>query len=681
MRQIVLLAILLAVVVTRPSAQSPAGPAPGFDLTQLDRTANACADFYQFACGGWRASNPLPDDKPRWGRYDEMAERNREKLRVLLEAVSKPSPARTPLETQVGDHYAACMDEPSANRKGTTPIEPYLERIAGIQSRADLLATVAALHHDGISALFDFGAQPDLRNANVVMASLDQGGLGLPDRDYYLKSDPKNVERRAKYVEHVQRMLELAGHRADAARTDASTVMRIETALAQASMDRVSRRDPKNLDHRMTRTELQQLAPRLGFDDYLRATTAPAFVELNNANPSFFSAASRLVDETPVAQWKAYLTWRVIRWAAPRLSTPLVEEDFRFNGQYMRGARQREARWKTCVRAVDRDLGEASGRLFVERYFGPEGRQKMREIVTNVMAALEESIRTVPWMSDATRQKALVKLQKITTAKLGFPDRYRDYASVRIAPDDLLGNAARSARFEVERTWAKIGKPLDRTEWGMTPPTVNAYYDPQGAEIVFPAGILQPPMFDLTADDAYAYGAIGRVVGHELTHGFDDEGRKFDADGNLTDWWTEADSKAFEERAACVDRQYGGYSPVNDQAGRPIFLNGKLTLGENVADNGGVRMAYRAYLKSLEGRQRQVVDGFTPEQRFFIGYGVSRCENTTEEYSRMLVDTDPHSPGRFRLIGAVSNLPEFWQAFSCKPGDAMVRGEKACRVW
>ncbi len=352
----------------------------------------------------------------------------------------------------------------------------------------------------------------------------------------------------------------------------------------------------------MRRDDLLHLAPAMRLDAYLGATGAPPFDELNNANPAFFASVNRLVELTPLAEWKTYLAWRVIRWGAPRLSTPFVEEDFRFNGQYMRGAKAREARWKTCVRQVDRDLGEASGRLFVERYFGPEGKQKMREIVTNVMAALEDSIRQVDWMSEPTRQKALAKLAKIRTGKLGFPEKYRDYSAVTIAPDDFLGNVAQSARFEADRRWAKIGKPLDRTEWGMTPPTVNAYYDPQAGEIVFPAGILQPPMFDLGADDAYAYGAIGRVVGHELTHGFDDEGRKFDADGNLTDWWTEADAAAFEQRASCIEHQYDRYSPVSDAAGAPIFLKGKLTLGENTADNGGVRMAYRAYLKSIAGQ-------------------------------------------------------------------------------
>jgi endothelin-converting enzyme/putative endopeptidase len=667
---------------SRPDpASSSTGGSAGFDLSQLDRSADPCVDFYQFACGGWRRKNPLPDDKSRWGRYDEMAERNREKLRVLLEDAGRPGAARTPLERQVGDYYAACMDESLANRKGAAPLQPFFDRIAGIRSSAELVRVVATLHGDGATALFDFGSQPDLRNANQVIAYVDQGGLGLPDRDYYLKTDPKNVERRARYREHVQKMFVLAGRSGPAAAAAAATVLSIETELAKASMDRTARRDPANLDHKMTRATLVAGVPHLELAAYFDATGAPAFDELNNANPGFFEAVNGLIDRLPLDQWQTYLDWRVVRWAAPRLSEPFVDEDFRFNGQYMRGVKVREARWKTCVRQIDRDLGEASGKLFVERYFGPEGKERMRTLVDNVVAALEESIREVDWMSDATRQKALAKLAKIRTAKLGFPETYRDYSSIRIDRDDFLGNTVRSAQFEAHRTYAKIGKPLDRTEWGMTPPTVNAYYDPQAAEIVFPAGMLQPPMFDLTADDAYSYGAIGRVVGHELTHGFDDEGRKFDADGNLTDWWTPADATAFEARASCIEHQYGEYSPVSDAAGQPIYLKGKLTLGENTADNGGLRMAYRAYMKSLEHGERKVVDGFTPEQRFFIGYGVSRCENVTDDLSRMLVDIDPHSPGRFRLIGAVSNMPEFWKAFSCAPGQAMMRGENACRVW
>jgi putative endopeptidase len=653
----------------------------GFDLGQLDTSADPCVDFYQYACGGWRAKNPLPPDKSRFGRYDEMAERNREKLRTILEEVSKPGAKKSALEKQVGDYYAACMNEDLANKKGAMPLQPYLQRIAAIKDKPGVIATVAALHADGISALFNFFSNSDLKNANMVIANVDQGGIGLPDRDYYLKDDAKNVERRAKYLEHMQKMFQLLGDAPEVAAGNAEAVMAIETELARASMDRVSRRNPKNLDNKMKLDELIAAAPNFDFPLYLKAARAPKFTEVNSFSPSFFKGVDPVIAKTSVNDWKTYLRWRVVRRAAPRLSNDFVMEDYRFNSEYMRGTKEIEPRWKRCVRSTDNDLGEALGKLFVERYFGPEGKQKMRELVDNVTVAMGQAIKDVDWMAPETKEKALVKLKALRKEKLGFPDKYRDYSSVKIRRDDFLGNFMRSTQFEVMRDHAKIGKPLDRTEWGMTPPTVNAYYDPQGAEIVFPAGILQPPMFDLTADDAYSYGAIGRVVGHELTHGFDDEGRKFDPQGNLTDWWTEADGKAFEERASCIEKQYEEYSPVNDENGKPIYLKGKFTLGENTADVGGVRMAFNAYMKSLEGKERKTIDGFTPEQRFFLGYAVSRCENVTDQTARLLIDTDPHAPGKYRLIGAVSNHPEFWKAFSCKPGQPMVRGDKACKVW
>jgi putative endopeptidase len=660
-------------------AQDQPATSSGFDLGQLDTTANPCVDFYQYACGGWRAKNPLPADKSRYGRYDQMAERNREKLRVILEATAKPGGAKNAVEKQVGDYYAACMDEPTANRKGTAPLQPYLKRIAAIKDRAGVVDTVAWLHLHGVGALFNFGSSPDLKNANQVIANVDQGGISLPDRDYYLLD--KHAERRAKYVEHVQKMFELLGDTRDTAAASAQKVMAIETQLAKAAMDRTLRRDPKNLDHKMRTDELIASAPNFEFARYFKASGSPAFVELNNVNPEFFKQVDHVLANTPVEDWKTYLRWRVVRRSAPFLSADFVNEDYRFNSAYMRGTKEMEVRWKRCVRATDNDLGEALGKLFVERYFGPEGKQKARELVNNVMLALEQGIKDVEWMSPATKEKALYKLHKLSTKKLGFPEKYRDYSSVKITRDDYHGNAMRANAFETRRDYAKIGKPLDRSEWGMTPPTVNAYYDPQGAEIVFPAGILQPPMFDLNADDAYSYGAIGRVIGHELTHGFDDEGRKFDAEGNLTDWWTEEDSKNFEAKASCIEKQYGEYSPVNDESGKPVYLKGKLTLGENTADNGGVRMAMAAYMRSIDGKERRVVDGFTPEQRFFLGYAISRCENVTDQTSRLLVETDPHSPGRFRLIGPLSNMVEFQKAFSCKVGDPMVRGEKSCKVW
>jgi putative endopeptidase len=679
MRTFLVMRILaMAVVAFGQAPGKPSDTKSGFDLSRLDTAANPCVDFYQYACGGWRAKNPLPPDKSRYGTYDEMAERNRERLRTILEEAAKPSPRQTAVTKQVGDYYTACMDETTTNGKGAAPLQPYLQRIAAMRDTRGMIEAVAWLHTNGVPALFEFGSSPDLKNPNSVIATVDQGGFSLPDRDYYLVE--RHAERLAKFTEHVQKMFELLGDTPQAAAANARTVVTIETALAKASMDRTLRRDPKNLDHKMTVDQLIASAPRAEFPSFFKASGSPAFSELNNANPDFFKHLNTLIETTPVEGWKTYLRWWVLRRSAPALADAFVNEDYRFNGAYMRGTKEMEARWKRCVRATDIDLGEALGQLFVERYFGPEGKQKTRELVNNVLLALEQNIKDVDWMSPPTKEKAVQKLHKISTRKLGFPEKYRDYSSVKIVRDDYLGNVIRSRAFAITRDYAKIGRPLDRSEWGMSPPTVNAYYDPQGAEIVFPAGILQPPMFDLHADDAYSYGAIGRVIGHELTHGFDDEGRKFDADGSLTDWWTESDARKFEERASCIEKQYSEYSPVKDEKGNPIYLKGKLTLGENTADNGGVRMALSAYLKSLEGKERKTVDGFTPEQRFFLGYAVSRCENVTDQNSRLLVETDPHSPGKFRLIGPLSNMPEFQKAFSCKVGDPMVRAD-ACRVW
>jgi len=539
---------------------------------------------------------------------------------------------------------------------------------------------MAVLDDQGIPTLFNFGSAPDRHNASMVIAEIDQGGLSLPDRDYYLKTDTKSVERRQKFIEHVARMLVLVGESPSEAKTDADSVLAIETELAKASLDRTARRDPKNLDHKMTLVEFNQQAPNLYFSEYLQAAQSPKFDSLNVTTPQFFSVSSGLVDRIPLDQWKTYLRWKLVRALAPMLSSALVNEYYAFNSQYLRGTTAIEPRWKRCINSVDNQLGEASGKLFVDKYFGAEGKQNIRHIVQDVLDQLEAAIRSADWMSPETKQKALVKLKKISTAKLGFPDKYRDYSSIMVKRDDYVGNYTRTSHFESHRQQAKIGKPLDRTEWEMTPPTVNAYYDPAYNEIVLPAGILQPPMFDQNRDEAYTYGAIGRVIGHELTHGFDDEGRQFDADGNLTDWWTPADAKAFDERAACIATQYSGFSPVDDGNGKPLYLNGKLTLGENVADNGGLRFAYAAYFKSHEGKELKIVDGFTPEQRVFLGYAISRCENVTPETSRMLVLTDPHSPGKFRLLGPTQNMPEFQNAFACKAGQPMAP-EKRCRVW
>ena len=677
MRRILALLFLLAA----PLAFGQQSQTPnGFDLSQLDRTADPCNDFYQFACGGWRAKNPIPADKSRWGRYDEMAENNRTRLKDLLEKASaKPKIAA---EKQLGDYYSACMDETAVNKLGAKPLGPYFKKIDAIKSGRDLILTVAALHNDGIPSLFNFGSNPDLRNANLVIAYFDQGGIGLPDRDYYLKTDPKSIERREKYVQHVAKMLTLAGEKSDQAAADAKVVMDIETALARAEMSRTDRREPKNLDHPMRRDELAKLADNFYFDDYIKASGSPSFTALNMVNPEFFKQVNGTLKEHPLDHWKTYLKWQVTRRMAMRLSDDFVLESYNFNSAYLRGTKALETRWKRCVREVDDQLGESAGKLYVDAYFGPEGKAKIQKLVANVLDSLGQAIREADWMSDETRKQALVKLAAISTKKLGFPEKYRDYSSVNIKRNDFAGNFVRANTFENRRELNKIGQAVDKSEWDMTPPTVNAYYDPQKSEIVFPAGILQPPMFGRDSDDAYNYGAIGRVAGHELTHGFDDEGRQFDAQGNLKDWWTEADAKAFNAKANCFVEQYNDYVSVPAKDGQPeAKLNGKLTLGENTADNGGLRMAYAAYEKSIEGQPRKDLDGFTPEQRFFLGYAVSRCENVTDDAARLLVVTDPHSPGKYRLVGAVSNMPEFAAAWKCKPGDKMVRAEKSCRVW
>ena len=670
--------VFLAVVILAvcACAQSKSG----FDVSQMDRQADPCLNFYQYACGGWRASHPLPSDKARYNRYEEMSEANQEKLRALLEAAGQPGTPRDSQSQQVGEYYAACMDETLAEKKGSAPLEPYLKQIATVRTKSALLAAMAHLDDQGISTLFNFSSAPDRHNAAMVIAELDQGGLSLPDRDFYLTSDAKSVERRQKFAEHVTRMFTLVGESSAEAKTDAETVLTIETEVAKASMDRTARRDPANLDHKMSLADFNRLAPSIYFSEYLKVAKAPAFDSLNVTTPAFFRQVSALVDQTPLDQWKVYLRWSVVRALAPMLSSNLVNEYYAFNSQYLRGTASIEPRWKRCVKAVDNQLGEASGKLFVDKYFGTEGKETIRRIVQDVLAEVEQGIRTADWMSPETKQKALVKLKKIDSSKLGFPDKYRDYSGIEVKRDDLTGNYVRASKFESEREKNKIGKPLDRSEWEMTPPTVNAYYEPALNEIVLPAGILQPPMFDPARDEAYTYGAIGRVIGHELTHGFDDEGRKFDADGNLTDWWTESDAKAFDQRASCVAKQYSSYSPVDDGNGKPLYLNGKLTLGENVADNGGLRFAYQAYFKSQAGKEAKIVDGFTPEQRVFLGYAISRCENVTPEMSRLLIVTDPHSPAKFRLIGPIVNMPEFQSAFGCKTGQPMV-SEQRCRVW
>ncbi len=665
---------LLAAPAARLSASDATAPR-GYDTASLDRSAQPCHDFYQYACGGWKAHNPIPPEESRWGRFNELIERNRAIQREILEAAARPDPKREAVDTLIGDAWAACMDEATVEKLGAAPLKADLDAIAALPSKEGLPQLLAQLQRAGARPFFNFGSAQDFKDATMDMAALDQGGLGLPDRDQYLKDDARSVELRQKYQKHVHNTFALLGEAPEQAAASAAAVMEVETGLARISMERVKRRDPLNRYNKRSRAELQKLVPSFAFARFFEAAGAPAFEHVNVSSLPYFEGLEAQLQAHDLARVKTYLRWQVARAAAPLLSKAFADESFEFYGRTLTGAQQQRPRWKRCVEVVDGDLGEALGQRYVERTFGADGKARMNALVAGVEQALGEDIRTLPWMTEATRQRGLEKLRAISN-NVGYPDRWRDYSSVTIRRDDLLGNRRRANEFEWARDVRKIGQKADRNEWGMSPPTVNAYYSPLNNSINFPAGILQPPFFDRSADEALNYGGIGAVIGHELTHGFDDSGRKFAGDGNLTDWWSEADGAEFEKRAQCMVDQYAGYTAIDE-----VKLNGKLTLGENVADNGGVRVAYAAFLATLAGGQAaQPQDGFTPQQRFFLGYAQIWCQNMTPEAARLRAQTDPHSPGQWRVNGVVANMPEFAAAFACKAGQPMVR-ENACRVW
>jgi putative endopeptidase len=653
-------------------------PAPGFSIDTIDKSIDPCVDFYQFACGNWIKNSEIPPDQSQWVSFVELRERNLDIEHDILEKAASGGASRDAVDQRIGDLYGSCMDEKAVNAKGITPLKPELDRVAAAKDKAALIDELAHLHLVGGESLFSFYSSPDLHNADQVIAYIDQGGLTLPDRDYYLKDDnAKMKEMRQHLVEYVTQTFTLAGQTPQQAADSAQTVLRIETALAKASMDRTARRDPKNRDHKMSRDEAVALGPDFYLSRYFTAVGAPNFAQLNVTNPDFFKQVNGVLDSEPLDSLKTYVSWHVLNAAAPWLSRPFVEANFKFE-QNLTGQKEIQARWKRCVSLTDHELGEALGRRYVDLTFGADGKQRMLKMVDALEKSLAEDIHDLSWMSDETKSQAKIKLEAIRN-KIGYPDVYRDYSSVVIESDDLMGNVARAGEFESKRQIAKIDKPLDRREWGMTPPTVNAYYSGSFNEIVFPAGILQPPFFDKSMDDAVNFGGIGLVIGHELTHGFDDQGRKFDPHGNLHDWWTVQDGKEFEKRVSCVANEYSNFVAVDD-----LKLNGRLTLGENTADNGGARIALMALEHMIaddkSGREGQKIDGYTPEQRFFLGFSRVWCEKQREEIARTRVLTDPHSPGKYRVDGVVQNMPEFQKAWGCKAGQPMV-AENACHVW
>jgi putative endopeptidase len=672
-KSFVAVAVLLALSVAVVFGQT----GHGYDRASLDPNTAACTDFFQYANGGWLAANPIPAAYPAWGVANILNEKTRDQLHEILEASAKNAKApKGSSEQKVGDYYATCMDEAKIEAEGLKPLEPEFARIAKINNQKALQDEIGHLHSIGINVVFGSGSTQDFKNSAEVTAEIAQGGLGLPERDYYTRTDEKSKTVRDEYLKHVAKMFELMGDDTAKAAAEAQTVLALETKLAEASMPRVEMRDPEKLYHRMTMVQMKDVTPGFDWPNYFQNIGLKTKTDVNVATPNFFKGMEQWLTSTPLADWQTYLRWHVINSNAGALSSKFVDEDFNFKGKVLSGAKENLPRWKRCVSGTDRVLGEALGEVYVKTAFPPAAKTRALAMVHNLEAALKSDISTLSWMSEPTRKQATIKLEAFLN-KIGYPDKWRDYSALQVDRGSYVINRTRAGAFANKRDLDKIGKPVDRMEWGMSPPTLNAYYNPQINEIVFPAGILQPPFFDADADDAFNYGAIGSVIGHEMTHGFDDQGRQFDATGNLANWWTDDDLKAYKERVQCVIDQFDGY-----EVEKGLNINGKLVVGESIADLGGLVVAYAAFQKSQEGKPRVVIDGFTPEQRFFLGYARVWANNVRPEAARQQALTDPHPLARFRANGPLSNMPQFAAAFQCKASDAMVRDEtKRCQIW
>lgn len=667
-----MLTLLVACSATAAESSAPQGVQVG----DIDRKTDPCTDFFAYSNGRWRAENPIPASMPRWSRRWAAGEANKDQLRGILEQAAATKAQRGSIEQLTGDFYAGCMNEKQADSLGVKPIAPLLAQIDAVRTTADLQKTIAELHAQGIAAPFFVFGDSDVHNPSFVIAQYYANALGMPDRDYYLKDDARFKEAREKYRAYMQRLFTLAGSNEAQAKAAAETVMRVEKQYAQASLDNVALRDPQQTDHKMTFADLQKLTPAFDWSRYYAATGLTQG-DLNVAEPKLMQEFQRQLGATPIADWQTYLRSRVLDSAAPSLSGDFVKAEFAFREEFLNGAREMKPRWKRCAEAADSLLGEALGRKYVEKYFPPEAKARMQELVKNLRLGMKETIEGLDWMSPQTKARALEKLSTFNP-KIGYPDKWKDYSKVDVRRDAYWESVVAARRFGVQDDHRQINKPIDRGRWGITPPTSDAYYNPTLNEIVFPAGILQPPAFSMQAVDAVNYGAIGVVIGHEISHGFDDQGAQFDAQGRLKNWWTDADMKKFQERGACVVKQFEGYFIEPG-----VHHNGKLVLGESIGDLAGAKIAYRAFHIAQRGKQpAPTIDGFTPDQQFFIAWGQFRGDEVRPEFARTMVQGDPHPVAKYRVIGPVSNLPEFQQAFQCKAGSPMVRSkEERCEVW
>ncbi len=669
--------LLCALTLRAAPEPTPSKNPPPLDPKDMDTSVKPQDDFYTYANGGWLKRNPIPPEESRWGSFNALIEKNNDALRQVAEKAEKtPANPSAPEVQKVGDYYASGMNEKAINAAKAKPLQDELKKIDAIKDRNDLLKEIAHMHEVGIPAFFVFTSGQDAKNSAMVIGQCIQGGLGMPDRDYYTKDDDASKKLREQYVAHVTKMLTLLGQPTKTAAENAQKIMALETSLAKPARTRVERRDPQKNYNKMSQAELQQLMPDWNWADYFKEINLADPGDINVGQPEFFKAANKVFAETPLDDWKTYLRWQLIHATAPQLSSEFVKENFKFFGSTLTGAKQIKPRWKRVVTATDGELGEALGKLYVADYFPPESKARMIELVRNIQEAMGDAIKNCAWMDDATKKEALKKLAAITI-KIGYPDKWRDYSALEIDKGPYVMNTLRAEKFEVDRDLKKIGKPVDRSEWGMSPPTVNAYYNPNLNEIVFPAGILQPPFFNADADDAINYGGIGAVIAHEITHGFDDRGRQYDAEGNLRDWWTPESAAKFKERADKIVKQYSEYEPLPG-----MHINGELTEGENIADDGGVKIAYAALKKALAKKPQGKIDGLTPEQRFFFGWAQVWRANIRDEALKLRLNTDPHSPTKYRCNGPLSNTPEFQQAFNLPDDCPMVRpADKRVSIW